>query len=147
MPIHVDIRINRELIEKLHIGRLEGGTDADDVNIYVACLGPEPLRVDDWIERGVKYEHRYGDGALVCVRRALDALEIQVNLDLDFQENLREAEVTNYLDPATLTPESLYRLQSETWAQGAAAERVRILEALAKAGYRAALELIEGEQE
>lgn len=137
MPIHVDIRMNRELIERLHIGRLEGGTDEDDVNTYVACLGDEPLRVDDWVERGVKYEHRYGDGALVCVRKALDALKIQ--------ENLKEAEVTNYLDPATLTPEGLYRLQSETWAQGAEAERVRILKALAEAGYKAAWDLIKGE--
>jgi hypothetical protein len=77
MPIHVDIRINRELIETVHIGRLEGGVEADDVNLYVACLGDEPLRVDDWVARGVQYKHRYGDGALVCVRKALDSLEIQ----------------------------------------------------------------------
>ncbi len=37
------------------------------------------------------------------------------------------AEVSDYLDPATLTPESLYKLQSETWAQGAEHERDRIL--------------------
>lgn len=31
------------------------------------------------------------------------------------------------LDPKTLTPESLYRLQSETWVQGAEYERKRIV--------------------
>jgi hypothetical protein len=31
------------------------------------------------------------------------------------------------LDPKTLTPESLYRLQSETWTQGAEAELERII--------------------
>jgi len=75
MPLHVDIRINRELIETLHIGRIEGGTDADDVNTYIACLGPEPVGLDNWKSIGVEYKHRYGDGALVCVRKALDALE------------------------------------------------------------------------
>lgn len=34
------------------------------------------------------------------------------------------------LDPKTLTPESLYKLQSETWAQGAEAERERIIKLL-----------------
>ena len=34
------------------------------------------------------------------------------------------------LDPKTLTPEQLYKLQSETWAQGAEYERERITELL-----------------
>jgi hypothetical protein len=34
------------------------------------------------------------------------------------------------LDPKTLTPESLYRLQSETWSQGAEFERERIIKLL-----------------
>jgi hypothetical protein len=35
--------------------------------------------------------------------------------------------MSDLLDPATLTPESLYRLQSDTWSQGAQYERERIL--------------------
>jgi hypothetical protein len=73
--------------------------------------------------------------------------------------------MTDYLDPATLTPEGLYKLQSETWAQGAEAERERIiklLEPLAQhdkfcnqgcypedcsaPSYEYAIELIKGEQ-
>ena len=34
------------------------------------------------------------------------------------------------LDPKILTPESLYRLQSETWSQGAEFERERIIRLL-----------------
>ena len=34
------------------------------------------------------------------------------------------------LDPAKLTPEQLYRLQSDTWAQGAKYEQDRIIEIL-----------------
>ena len=52
------------------------------------------------------------------------------------------------LDPKKLTPESLYRLQSETWAQGAEYERERIIKLLeedADNNYYA-LQLIKGEQ-
>lgn len=38
--------------------------------------------------------------------------------------------MSDLLDPATLTPESLYRLQSDTWAQGAQYERERIIKLL-----------------
>lgn len=34
------------------------------------------------------------------------------------------------IDPKTLTPESLYGLQSETWSQGSAYERERIIKVL-----------------
>lgn len=54
------------------------------------------------------------------------------------------------LDPATLTPETLYELQSETWAQGAAHEQNRIIELLDRADSACsgwAIELIKGETE
>lgn len=75
MPLHVTVKINRETLETLHIGRIEGGTEPDDINKYLVVVGEEPLRMDAWEKYGVAYEHRYGDGALVCVRKALDALE------------------------------------------------------------------------
>jgi hypothetical protein len=40
--------------------------------------------------------------------------------------------MSKILDPATLTPLSLYKLQSETWAQGADFERERIIKILAQ---------------
>jgi hypothetical protein len=38
--------------------------------------------------------------------------------------------LSDLLDPATLTPESLYKLQSETWMQGVEFERQRIIKLL-----------------
>jgi hypothetical protein len=75
MPIHVDIRINDTLINTLHIGRFSGeGTRPNDVNVYLAVEGPRPQGLDDWT-RGVEFKHRYGDGANVCVMKAIKALE------------------------------------------------------------------------
>lgn len=75
MPLHVDIRVNDTHISSLHIGRLEGGTDPDDINTYVIVKGHEPLFTSDWLERGIKYTHRYGDGAEVCVMKGIEALK------------------------------------------------------------------------
>lgn len=74
MPIHVSIRINDDLINTVHIGRLSGGINPDSINEYVAVSGERPLFKDDWIENGTQFEHRYGDGAEVCVRKGLEAL-------------------------------------------------------------------------
>lgn len=74
MPIHVDIRINERLINQIHIGRLSGGTGADDVNTYLAVEGDQPLVLPEWKQRGVEFEHRYGDGAEKCIELAIVAL-------------------------------------------------------------------------
>lgn len=39
----------------------------------------------------------------------------------------RLLDLDEFLDPKSLTPQELYKLQSETWEQGAEAERERIL--------------------
>ena len=75
MPIHIDIRINRELINTLHIARVKGGTDADDINDYIITDGPEPLRHEDWLIDGIPFTHRYGDGAEVCVMKGIQAMK------------------------------------------------------------------------
>ena len=75
MPLHVDIRINDRLINQLHIGRMSGGNQPDHVNTYLAVYGEEPLLVSEWRERGTEYTHRYGDGAEICVMKAIEALE------------------------------------------------------------------------
>jgi hypothetical protein len=91
MPLHVTIKINRHTIETLHIARLSGGTKPNDMNTYAAVLGEQPYWVEDW-EKGVQYEHRYGDGALICVKKALETLEKQnelpqLKVDLDKAEH------------------------------------------------------------
>jgi hypothetical protein len=75
MPIHVDIKINDTLINTIHIGRFSGeGTKPDDVNVYLAVEGKKPTNLDDWVMGGKEYRHRYGDGAEVCLAKALKAL-------------------------------------------------------------------------
>jgi hypothetical protein len=73
VPIHVEIKINEQLINTLHIGRLEGGTGPQDVNSYLVVEGQRPKGVDDW-HRGETFSHRYGDGAEVCVMKAIEAI-------------------------------------------------------------------------
>lgn len=74
MPIRVSIDINGHPIEQLHIGRIKGGTDPDDVNTYLAVVGPKPLTAEDWKEHGTEFTHRYGDSILVCVQKAIGVL-------------------------------------------------------------------------
>jgi hypothetical protein len=73
MPLHVDIRVNDLLINTLHIGRISGGTRPDNINTYMIVEGERPQSVEDWLD-GVEYNHRYGDGAEVCVIKGLQAL-------------------------------------------------------------------------
>jgi hypothetical protein len=42
----------------------------------------------------------------------------------------RLLDLDDFLDPKSLTPQQLYKLQSDTWAQGAQAERERIINLL-----------------
>jgi hypothetical protein len=74
MPIHVDIRINETLIKQIHIGRIRGSAKKNSINTYLAYEGDRPETLEDWFDRGTEYEHRYGDGAEVCVAKALKAL-------------------------------------------------------------------------
>lgn len=79
MPLHVYVNLNHTGLDELHIARIEGGTNPEDVNTYVVVQGERPLFYEEWTERGVKYEHRYGDGALTCVRKGIEALESAEN--------------------------------------------------------------------
>ena len=74
MPIHVDIRINDKLINQLHIGRVRGGTESDDINDYLIVDGEKPTRLEDWHIDGIPFKHRYGDGAEICVMKGMEAL-------------------------------------------------------------------------
>ena len=74
MPLHADIRINNRLIRTISIGRLKGGTHPDDINTYVAVEVEPNTEPDWWDDNHAKYVHRYGDGAEVCLLKALKAL-------------------------------------------------------------------------
>ena len=73
-PRHVYININEEPLNELHIARVKGGTDPDDINEYVVVDGPHPTKMEDWIIDSVPFKHRYGDGAEACVQKAMEAL-------------------------------------------------------------------------
>jgi hypothetical protein len=74
MPLHVTIRLNRDHLTTLHVGRLSGGTRPDDINEYSAVYGPENETPDFFGPDAVTFTHRYGDGADICVLKALTAL-------------------------------------------------------------------------
>lgn len=73
-PIHVYININQQPLNEIHIARVKGGTNPDDINEYVAVEGPHPTKMEDWIIDSVPFKHRYGDGAEACVQKAMEAL-------------------------------------------------------------------------
>ena len=61
----------------------------------------------------------------------------------------RLLDLDDFLDPKSLTPQELYKLQSETWAQGAEYERERIIKLLEENDHYSVdwlIELIKGEQ-
>lgn len=62
----------------------------------------------------------------------------------------RLLDLDDFLDPKSLTPQELYKLQSETWAQGAEYERERIIELLLDGWVRdetaPIIQAIKGEQ-
>lgn len=88
MPIEVQISVNGKPVESIHIAREEGTRDPESVNTYVT-LKKSILPGDkyhstrfadspsykEWDE-GVRFEHAYGDGIEVCVRKALEALGV-----------------------------------------------------------------------
>lgn len=80
MPLHAKIYINERLIDEIHIGRMSGGSTAPDaINTYKAVIGEVPTSTQEWME-GTEFTHRYGDGALVCVQKAIEAYEKENNL-------------------------------------------------------------------
>jgi hypothetical protein len=85
MPIHVEIKVNDKVLNTLHIGRFRGSTGKDDVNTYLVIDGKAPTSIDDWI-RGAEFQHRYGDGAEVCVMKAIQALGYGQGETMSYQE-------------------------------------------------------------
>lgn len=75
MPIRVRIDINGTDLTTLWIGRLEGGTNPDDINTY-AVGEAGPYGIEPWNlvrpEELPHFEHRYGDGHKVLVQKALE---------------------------------------------------------------------------
>jgi len=73
MPIYIDVWVNDRAINTYAIGRLRGGTDPDDVNVYAVMDLERIDRPLGW-DKTIQFEHRYGDGIDVCIRKGLAAL-------------------------------------------------------------------------
>lgn len=88
MPIHVEVKINHESIGTIHIGRTDQLLTPDQTSGYLVTTNAEMAdaltvgdiaygNIDymvDW-KGGIPFSHKYSDGALVCVRKAIEALE------------------------------------------------------------------------
>lgn len=68
MPLSVEVKINGTLIGNLHIGRAEFLADHQQVSTYLVS-GSSTFSDG----RVAEFKHKYSDGALVCVQKALEA--------------------------------------------------------------------------
>lgn len=67
MPLHVTISLNDDRLHDLMIGRTEEFKTAHTEHEYMV------IRDSDF-STSATFKHRYSDGALLCVERALQAL-------------------------------------------------------------------------
>ena len=82
MPVQVEMRINGHIIDVLHIGRLEGDTGANSINTYAAVVR-KPGEQPDWFNEDVTIvEHRYGDMLQELVRKSLNAIKDEQDLNV-----------------------------------------------------------------
>jgi hypothetical protein len=73
MPLHVRIAINDAEIETLHIGRIEPLASTMSEHFYLVTDEEISEGHPNWAI-GREFKHTYSDGALICVRKAIDAL-------------------------------------------------------------------------
>ena len=73
MPLHVDIRVNEKLIDQLHIGRIDALYSNTQVSEYVVVRGVHEPHAVPYDAEGISFTHKYDEGALVCVQKALQA--------------------------------------------------------------------------
>lgn len=80
MAVQVEMRVNGNIINVLHIGRIEGTEDRHSINRYLAGFR-RPGEQPDWYSPDmIEVEHRYGDGIEELVRKTLN--EIKDNEEL-----------------------------------------------------------------
>lgn len=85
MPLHVEVRVNKNRIGTLHIGRTESLLDKNQTSGYLVTADAEGEYITlgdqfsdnvdylvDWSD-GVPFAHKYSDGALVCVQKGIEA--------------------------------------------------------------------------
>lgn len=83
MPLHIPVYLNDREIEVVHIGRTGPIDPAEDFYHYIVTTHEYPQTMYEGKPRrytpnwdvGVPFTHKYSDGALKCLSRALEALE------------------------------------------------------------------------
>ena len=81
MAVQVEMRVNGSIIKVLHIGRIEGTEDKHSVNTYLAGFR-RPGEQEDWYADDMtEFTHRYGDGIEELVRKALNSIKENEELE------------------------------------------------------------------
>jgi len=87
MPLHVEIRINQELIDTIHIGRMDELKGRDQNHRYLVTNKTTKSMVDWTDPNAVEFEHNYSDGAHICVSKALEAWDKKRREQWDTMQN------------------------------------------------------------
>lgn len=77
MPLSVEIKLNGRQIQTLWIGRLDDFKGEDEQHEYMCGWGSAELEAWNLARPDLlpRFHHTYSDGAAVCVRKALQAME------------------------------------------------------------------------
>ena len=91
MPLHIDIKINEQLIRRIHITRMtHNGMQPDSVNEYSVVVKEKENIIRngrvvkefkdcpewwEWEVSEIRFHHRYGDDELTCLMQALQAFK------------------------------------------------------------------------
>lgn len=91
MPLHIPVFVNDREIGAIHIGRLDNRNLENVESTYVVTVKEYPQiqfegKTRKWTpnwDSDVEFTHTYADGALVCLRKAIEALEKAGVTDFD----------------------------------------------------------------
>lgn len=72
MALWFVLRVNDEVIGHFSATRIWGGTEPDDINVYSYEVVRNVVPVSEQKAYSGQVQHRYGDGALELLRKALN---------------------------------------------------------------------------
>lgn len=78
MPLKVTIELNDRTLSTLHIARISkssGRNQHQEYEYSVIKQASAPVSDEEWMS-GTPFIHAYGDAVEICVRKAIEALEL-----------------------------------------------------------------------
>lgn len=90
MPLHIDVKVNSDLVRRIHIARMtKNGMNPESINEYAVVdeiINPNSFAVKnatetkvpeqwEWDLSDIRFFHRYGDDELSCLMKALVAVQ------------------------------------------------------------------------